>query len=61
MRRLFSSYKFYGTVLGTLTGFLGNEREMDSGVLIIVIGLWITLIAGQAWKDASIIKANGKG
>ncbi len=57
MGRLFKSYKFYGALFGTASAFLGSKVfELDTTILAIVVGLWATVIAGQAWKDAALLR-----
>ena len=62
MKRLLKSYKFYGALIGTASAFLGSKMEMSDTILMVVVGLWATVIAGQAVKDFAIEKSkNGNG
>jgi len=62
MKRLLQSYKFYGALFGTASAFVGAKVfELDSTVIAMVLGLWASVIAGQAWKDAATIKGNVGG
>ena len=57
MKRLFQSYKFYGAVFGTAAAFVGAKVfELDTTVIAMVVGLWASVIAGQAFKDVQIEK-----
>tara|TARA_R110000803_G_scaffold69058_2_gene131202 strand:+ start:377 stop:592 length:216 start_codon:yes stop_codon:yes gene_type:complete len=57
MKRLFKSYKFYAAVFGTSAAFVGaGVFDLDTSVITMVLGLWTSLIAGQAVKDYQIEK-----
>ena len=61
MKRLFQSYKFYGALMGTAAAFLGaGVFHLDSSIIGMVVGLWASVVAGQAFKDVAILKNEGK-
>ena len=61
MKRLFQSYKFYGALMGTAAAFVGaGVFHLDSSIIGMVVGLWATVIGGQAWKDIAILKNEGE-
>ena len=62
MKRLLQSYKFYAALFGTVAAFLGAKTfELDTSVNLVVVGLWATLIGGQAIKDFAVERnKNGK-
>jgi len=61
MERLLKSYKFYGALFGTAAAFVGaGVFKLDTSIIGMVVGLWASVIAGQAWKDAATIKNEGK-
>lgn len=57
MKRLLQSYKFYCALIATISiGVLAKFDITSDSVLLAIIGLWSTVIGGQAWKDATQIK-----
>lgn len=61
MKRLLQSYKFYAALFGTSAAFVGSGVfELDTTVITMVLGLWTSLIAGQAVKDYQIEKNKNK-
>jgi|TARA_R110000803_G_C11964105_1_gene319040 hypothetical protein len=55
MERLLKSYKFYGALFGTISALIsGKYFGLDTSVQLAILGLWATVIAGQAVKDAVI-------
>jgi hypothetical protein len=61
MKRLFQSYKFYGAVFGTAAAFVGaGVFHLDTSIIGMVVGLWVTVIGGQAFKDVAILKNENK-